>query len=193
MVFKNEDTFQNFLQNNQEYRFHKLYEKAINSVSTEFGKTYPVIINGKKIYTSKTMIQISPTDKRITLGQMSKGNSKHAKQAIQAASKAFEKWSSVNYKEKVKLFRRIASDMKRRKFELSAWLTFENGKNRYEAMADIDEAIDFIIYYSDEIEKNRGFVVKKSTISDEQNTSVMRPYGVWAVIAPFNFPAAILV
>jgi 1-pyrroline-5-carboxylate dehydrogenase len=193
MVFKNEDTFQNFLENNQEYRFHKLYEKAINSVSTEFGKTYPVIINGKKIYTSKTMTQTSPTDKRITLGQMSKGDSKHAKQAIQAASKAFEKWSSVNYKEKVKLFRRIASDMKRRKFELSAWLTFENGKNRYEAMADIDEAIDFIIYYSDEIEKNRGFVVKKSTMSDEQNTSVMRPYGVWAVIAPFNFPAAILV
>ena len=193
MGFKNEDTFQNFLENNQEYRFHRLYERAVNSVSTEFGKTYPVIINGKKIYTSKTMTRTSPTDKRITLGQMSKGNSMHAKRAIQAASKAFEKWSSVDYKERVKLFRRIGSNMKRHKFELSAWLTFENGKNRYEAIADIDEAIDFIMYYSDEIEKNRGFIMKKSTIPDEQNTSVMKPYGVWAVIAPFNFPAAILV
>ncbi len=107
MVFKNEDTFQNFLENNQEYRFHRLYEKAVNSVSTEFGKTYPVIINGKKIYTSKSMTRTSPTDKRITLGHMSKGNSMHAKRAIQAANKAFEKWSSVGYKERVTLFRRI--------------------------------------------------------------------------------------
>ena len=55
MGFKNEDTFQYFLENNQEYRFHRLYERAVNSVSTQFGKTYPVIINGKKIYTSKTL------------------------------------------------------------------------------------------------------------------------------------------
>src|ERR1051325_224960 len=193
MVFKNEDTFQNFVKNNQEDRFHKLYDRAVDLVSAEFGMTYPVIINGKKIITSKTMTRTSPTDKRIILGQISKGNSIHAKRAIQAASKAFEKWSSVDYKDRVKLFRRIASDMRRRKFELSAWLTFENGKNRYEAIADIDEAIDFIMYYSDEMEKNKGFVMKKSIITDEQNTSIMKPYGVWAVIAPFNFPAAILV
>jgi len=193
MVFKNEDTFQNFVKNNQEDRFHKLYDRAVNLVSTEFGMTYPVIINGKKIITSKTMTRTSPTDKRIILGQISKGNSIHAKRAIRAASKAFEKWSSVDYKDRVNLFRRIASDMRRRKFELSAWLTFENGKNRYEAIADIDEAIDFIMYYSDEMEKNKGFVMKKSIITDEQNTSIMKPYGVWAVIAPFNFPAAILV
>src|SRR4029079_10583973 len=46
---------------------------------------------------------------------------------------------------------------------------------------------------SDEMEKNKGFVMKKSIITEEQNTSIMKPYGVWAVIAPFNFPAAILV
>src|ERR1041385_1766147 len=193
MVFKNEDTFQNFVKNNQEDRFHKLYDRAVNLVSTEFGMTYPVIINGKKIITSKTMTRTSPTDNRIILGQISKGNSIHAKRAIRAASKAFEKWSSVDYKDRIKLFRRIASDMRRRKFELYAWLTFENGKNRYEAIADIDEAIDFIMYYSDEMEKNKGFVMKKSIITDEQNTSIMKPYGVWAIIAPFNFPAAILV
>lgn len=182
-----------FVKNNQEDRFHKLYDRAVNLVSTEFGMTYPVIINGKKIITSKTMTRTSPTDNRIILGQISKGNSIHAERAIRAASKAFEKWSSVDYKDRVNLFRKIASDMRRRKFELSAWLTFENGKNRYEAIADIDEAIDFIMYYSDEMEKNKGFVMKKSIITDEQNTSIMKPYGVWAVIAPFNFPAAILV
>lgn len=193
MAFKNEDTFQTFLDRSQENRFHSRYEKAVNLVSSEFGKTYPVIIDGKKIYTSESMIRTSPTDRRIILGYMSKANSTHAKKAIQAATNAFENWSIMDYKKRVKLFRKIGTIIKKRKFELSAWLTFENGKNRYESIADIDEAIDFIMYYSDEMERNNGFVTRKLRSSNEQNTSMMKPYGVWAVIAPFNFPAAILV
>lgn len=193
MVFKNEDTFQTFLDRKQENQFHNLYEKAVNLVSSEFGRTYHVIINGKKVSTSQIMIRTSPADRRIILGYMQKGNSTHAKKAIHAAMEAFEEWSTIDYKKRVKLFRKIGTILKKRKFELSAWLTFENGKNRYESIADIDEAIDFIMYYSDEMEKNNGFVTKKSESSNEQNTSIMKPYGVWAIIAPFNFPAAILV
>lgn len=192
MIFKNEDTLQTFLDANQENRFHKLYDSAIDLVSSEFGKTYPIIIDGKRIHTSQTMIRTSPTDRRLTLGYIMKGNSTHAKKAIQAATRAFEKWSMMDYRIRVKLFRKIGAIMKRRKFELAAWLTFENGKNRYEAIADIDEAIDFIMFYSDEMQKNNGFVTRKRNSQNEQNTSIMKPYGVWAVIAPFNFPAAIL-
>lgn len=193
MVFNNEDTFQSFLDHDQEYRFHSLFDKAINLVSSQFGRTYPVIINGKKTYTSQIMIRTSPTDRRITLGYIMKGNTTHAKKAIQAASNAFEKWSIMDYRKRVKLFRKIGTTIKRRKFELAAWLTFENGKNRYEAIADIDEAIDFIMFYSLEMQKNKGFVTRKVGNQNEKNTSIMKPYGVWAVIAPFNFPAAILV
>ena len=178
MPFKNEDTFQTFLDSSQENRFHSRYERAVNFVSSEFGKTYPVIIDGKKIYTSESMVRMSPTDRRIILGYMSKANSAHAKKAIQAAMNAFENWSIIDYKKRVKLFRKIGTIMKKRKFELSAWLTFENGKNRYESIADIDEAIDFIMYYSDEMERNNGFVTRKLRSSNEQNTSMMKPYGV---------------
>ena len=115
------------------------------------------------------------------------------KKLFNAASNAFEKWSMMDYRKRVKLFRKIGTIIKRRKFELAAWLTFENGKNRYEAIADIDEAIDFIMFYSHEVQKNKGFVTRKGGNQKEQNTSIMKPYGVWAVIAPFNFPAAILV
>ncbi|TLX85401.1 MAG: aldehyde dehydrogenase family protein [Thaumarchaeota archaeon] len=193
MVFKNEDTFQTFLDRNEENQFHNLYEKAVNLVSSQFGRTYLVIINGKKVSTSQIMIRTSPADRRIILGYMQKGNSTHAKKAIHAAMEAFEEWSTIDYKKRVKLFRKIGTILKKRKFELSAWLTFENGKNRYESIADIDEAIDFVMYYSDEMEKNNGFVTKKSESSNELNTNIMKPYGVWAIIAPFNFPAAILV
>ena len=67
----------------------------------------------------------------------------------------------MDYRKRVKLFRKIGTVIKKRKFELSAWLTFENGKNRYEAIADIDEAIDFIMFYSHEMQKNKGFVTRK--------------------------------
>jgi 1-pyrroline-5-carboxylate dehydrogenase len=193
MEFKNENTFQTFLDHNQESRFHRLFEKAVNLVSSEFGKTYPIIVNGKRIHTQDTMIRPSPIDTRITLGYVCKGSPSDAKKSIQAANNAFEKWSMTDYEKRVKLFRKIGAIMKKRKFELSAWLTFENGKNRYESIADIDEAIDFIMYYSDEMQRNRGFVTRRLGSSKEQNTSTMKPYGVWAVIAPFNFPAAILV
>jgi len=193
MEFKNENTFQTFLDHNQESRFHRLFEKAVNLVSSEFGKTYPIIVNGKRIHTQDTMIRPSPIDTRITLGYVCKGSPSDAKKSIQAANNAFEKWSKMDYEKRVKLFRKIGAIMKKRKFELSAWLTFENGKNRYESIADIDEAIDFILYYSDEMQRNRGFVTRRLGSSKEQNTSTMKPYGVWAVIAPFNFPAAILV
>jgi 1-pyrroline-5-carboxylate dehydrogenase len=81
-----------------------------------------------------------------------------------------------------------------RKFELAAWVSYENGKNRYEAIADIDEAIDFLRYYSEEMERNNGFeTMMKSAQPNERSKSVMKPYGIWGVIAPFNFPAAIFV
>jgi 1-pyrroline-5-carboxylate dehydrogenase len=192
MIFKNEDTFQTFLDAKQENRFHKLYDNAINLVSSQFGKTYPILIDGKTIRTSQTMIRTSPNDRRLVLGYIMKGNSTHAKKAIQAANIAFEKWSTLDYRIRVKLFRKMGGIMKQRKFELAAWITFENGKNRFEAIADIDEAIDFIMFYSDEMQKNNGFVTRKRSSKNEQNTSIMKPYGVWAVIAPFNFPAAIL-
>lgn len=114
--------------------------------------------------------------------------------AISAANKAFENWRQTKYEDRLKIFRIAADSIIERKFELSAWITFENGKNRYEALADVDEAIDFIRYYSLQMEQNDGFIVEtNSAYADERSKSVMKPYGVWGVISPFNFPAAITV
>jgi 1-pyrroline-5-carboxylate dehydrogenase len=83
--------------------------------------------------------------------------------------------------------------MSEKKFDLAAWVSYENGKNRYEAIGDVDEAIDFVRYYAEEMERNNGFEIPmRSAQPNEHSKSVMKPYGVWGVIAPFNFPAAIL-
>ncbi|MDQ3853945.1 MAG: aldehyde dehydrogenase family protein, partial [Thermoproteota archaeon] len=177
-----------------EGQFHDRYEKALEQVRSEFGRTYTMVIGGSEIKTSATIMHTSPIDTRIVLGHMPIGGAIHVRKAIAAAKEAFERWSRIDYRERVHLCRVAADIVSERKFELAAWVSYENGKNRYEAIADIDEAIDFLRYYSEEMERNNGFETQmKSALPNERSRSVMKPYGIWGVIAPFNFPAAIFV
>jgi 1-pyrroline-5-carboxylate dehydrogenase len=193
-MFENEHTVRRFMTERAEGQFHDRYERALEQVRKEFGRKYPMIIGGKEVRTPSTAAQTSPMDTRLVLGHLPVGSASHAKQAIAAAKKAFESWGLSSYKERVRVCRSAADIMAQRKFELAAWISYENGKNRYEAIADVDEAIDFLRYYSEEMEKNEGFgIAMKSAQPGEKSRSVMKPRGVWGVIAPFNFPAAILV
>ena len=83
--------------------------------------------------------------------------------------------------------------MRQRSFELSAWLILEMGKNRIEALGEIEELADLIDYYNEQMRANEGYVRAMASLGpSDKNTSVLRPYGVWAVIAPWNFPYALL-
>jgi 1-pyrroline-5-carboxylate dehydrogenase len=193
-LYENENTLHRFITSKGEEAFHDRYEEAIENIKSEFGRRYTMIIGGKNVTTSESFIHTSPIDTRIILAYFPSGTAKHVQHAIKVGKKAFESWGKTDYKERVEFCRIAINIMNRRKFELAAWLSYENGKNRYEAICDVDEAIDFIRYYSKEMERNNGFIVQtKSPHFNEKNKSIMKPYGVWGVIAPFNFPAAILV
>jgi 1-pyrroline-5-carboxylate dehydrogenase len=59
-------------------------------------------------------------------------------------------------------------------------------------MGDAEESADLIDYYSGQVEEADGFVRPMARITPvERNTDVLRPYGVFACIAPFNFPLAL--
>ncbi|MDQ4050502.1 MAG: aldehyde dehydrogenase family protein, partial [Thermoproteota archaeon] len=191
-MFSNEHTLRKFMMEKAEGQFHDKYEKALEEVQSGFGRTYSLIIGGSEVTTATTVAHTSPIDTRIVLGHIPIGNANHAKKAIAAAKNAFERWGATDYRERIRICRLAANIIAERKFELAVWVSFENGKNCYEAIADIDEAIDFLRYYSEEMEKNSGFeTVMKSAYPNEKSKSVMKPYGIWGVIAPFNFPAAI--
>lgn len=194
MPFENEHTFLKFMIAKKEELFHNQYEQAILDVKSEFGRQYPLIIGGKKIKIESTFSHISPVDIRITLGYFPKSSIQDIRNAINAARDSFNIWRKYDYKKRIQIFREASEILSKRKFELAAWLSYENGKNRYEAIADVDEAIDFMRYYCENIELNEGFSIPtKTAYPTETSKSVMKPYGVWCVIAPFNFPAAILI
>ena len=194
MAFENEHTFQKFVISKGEKSFHDQYEQAISDVKSEFGRQYPLIIGSKKIKTKSKFTHRSPVDSRIALGYFPRSSPEDTRNAIKAARTSFKVWRKYDYKKRIEICRAAADILSRRKFELAAWLSYENGKNRYEAMGDVDEAIDFIRYYCETMEANKGFsILTRSAYKTETSRSVMKPYGVWAVIAPFNFPAAILI
>jgi 1-pyrroline-5-carboxylate dehydrogenase len=192
-MFQNENTFNKMKSEGKEDEFHRRYEEAVRSTKQEFGKTYPMVIGGKELQSSDGVFaDTSPSDTNLVLGYFQKGSREDSRQAIEAAREAFESWSKVNHVERVGIFRKAADLMSAGNFVLAAKMSFENGKNRFEAIADVDEAIDFLRFYSQQLEDNQGFEKQMGSIlPGESAKSVLRPYGVWSVIAPFNFPLAI--
>ncbi|MEM3538484.1 MAG: aldehyde dehydrogenase family protein [Nitrososphaerales archaeon] len=195
MVFENELTWFKALNSGKAEEFHKNYEEALEKVKKELGKKYPNIIDGEEVYSKEgEFIKTSPSDTRIVIGYFQKGTKDDVKKAVEAAKKAFKLWSSIPYYERTKIFRKAADISSQKKYELAAIITLENGKNRFEAIADVDEGIDLMRYYCEEMETNKGYEKKMGkAFPNEETKSIMKPYGVWGVISPFNFPFAIAI
>ncbi|MBC7107361.1 MAG: aldehyde dehydrogenase family protein [Methanomassiliicoccales archaeon] len=190
MVFANEKTFENAIKMKKIEEFHWAYESALNSIT--LGASYPNIVGAVEKKVPAEFEDRSPIDRSILLGRFPRSTVDDVNKAVNAAKEAFEGWSLIDWSQRVSIFRRIAHLMRNEKFSLAAAVTLDNGKNRYEAMADVDEAIDFIEFYCDQMIYYDGFAVETPpAYHGEKSMSIMRPYGVWAIICPFNFPVVI--
>ena len=194
MSFKNLNTYERMVKEGEEQSFHSRYERAVERFvqSLETRTSYESMIDGKAVATGDHFVDTSPIDTDLVVGEFSLGGKNEASQAISAARRAFQAWSVMDLDKRLSIFRKAAEIMRRELFEIAAAVTVDNGKNRYEAVGEVDEAVDFISYYAERMEARNGFREETSpAYEDEMPVSTMRPYGVWAVICPFNFPIAI--
>jgi 1-pyrroline-5-carboxylate dehydrogenase len=152
-----------------------------------------MFVNGEKwTSTREEFSHVSPVDTRIVVSYFPKGTRDDVKSAIASARDAFPKWSAMSYKDRVRVLRKTADLIVERRYDLAAWMAFEVGKNRGESLAEINEAAELIRYYCDQMELNKGFVRPLESPGPKQETySILRPWGVWAVVAPWNFPLAL--
>lgn len=193
-MFENEYTWGRAVASGNEEQFHENFEVSIKKVKSILGKEYPLIIDGKERFSDKKYELRCPSDDRIVLGIFSEATKEDTLDAINSAKNAFSEWSSINYQDRAKVFKDCANEFSKRKFDLASLLSFENGKTRLEAMGDIDEAIDFLRFYSYQLEINEGFSkLTEHPNPKEKTNTVLKPYGVWGIIAPFNFPSAIAI
>src|SRR4029078_6890714 len=151
--------------------------------------TYPMLIAGSEVTAAKTFADESPIDTRVIIGQFQSGGREHVQQAIAAARKAYPAWSALSWQQRVAHLRQVADVIRKHRWELSAIMGYEAGKNRLECVGDVEESADLIEYYADQVAAHHGFETRLGVLGpSEENSSVLRPYGVWGVISPFNFP-----
>jgi 1-pyrroline-5-carboxylate dehydrogenase len=174
---------------------HKKFEEAISSLKSNLGKEYGMFINGKDVFAEEKFQDHSPINTNWNLAVLQKGNAEHAQLAIKAARDAFPAWSRTPWEARISLLRKVADIIDKRVYELGAAMALEVGKNRMESLGDVAETADLIRYACTQMENNNGFSVQmeKDPLPgfDVTNYSVLRPYGVWLVISPFNFPTAL--
>ena len=172
--------------------FHEAFERALAEVEAGFGGLVPCSIGGEPSATGKSREVRSPIDRRVLLGSVEQAAAGEAARAVELAHGAYPAWRRLGWTRRVALLRRAADVIAERKLALAALMAWEVGKNRIEAMAEIEEAADLLRYYCDLMEKNDGYRMAMARVSpDEATESVYLPYGVWGVISPFNFPTAL--
>ena len=104
--FENEYTWGKAIVSNSTDKFHADFDKAISEVQKELGKKYPLLIDGKEIFSDDCFSVHSPSDTRITVAEFPKASVDDTKNAISSAQNAFEKWSNTPYQKKAEIFKK---------------------------------------------------------------------------------------
>jgi RHH-type proline utilization regulon transcriptional repressor/proline dehydrogenase/delta 1-pyrroline-5-carboxylate dehydrogenase len=164
---------------------------ALRQVRNRFGEKYPLVIGGEKVWTDKLTPSVNPSAPKEVVGYGAEAGIPDAERAVKAARAAFGKWSRTPFEERARLLEGAAAIMDRRRYELSALEVFEVGKPWAEADGDIREAIDFCRFYAKRM-RQIGRPRLTQHVPGEESYQHYWPRGVALVIAPWNFPIAIL-
>jgi 1-pyrroline-5-carboxylate dehydrogenase len=168
------------------------FDRAVERVRGELGRTYPMLIGSELRTSDQTFEHRSPIDTDIVVSRFPVGTRQDVRDAVAAARAAFPGWRDLGWRKRLEIIRAAADLISERQFDYGALMSFEVGKNRLEALGDVEETADLLRYYADQMETHDGFVKPMGSLSPEEHTrSVLKPHGVWAVISPFNFPMAL--
>src|SRR6266481_3137820 len=174
---------------------HTRFDAALAELNRSLGATHPLYINGEDRVTAKHDTRRSPIDQRRVLGHFSLATVDDVNDAMAAAQAALSGWRATPMEERVRLLKRVAALIEERVYEIGAAMSLEVGKNRMEALGEVQETADFFNLYADDYAGHNGFdnPLPDDPLPDfrSHNRSVMKPYGVWVVIAPYNFPFAL--
>lgn len=170
----------------------KKMQAAIAAAEKQFNRKYPLVIGGEKILTEQSIISVNPSNRNEVVAKFSKGTREHAERAMHAAQDAFRTWSIVAPEKRAGYLFKAAAEIRRRRYEMNAWMVLEVGKNFAEADGDTCEAIDFLEYYGREMLRYAD-PPKPVQLKGERGRVEYVPMGVGIIISPWNFPLAILV
>ena len=176
-------------------QLHERFEAAVARVRANLGGRRCLHLAGEDRGADRYFLKTNPADGGEVLAEFPAASAADADAALRAAAAAWPAWRRTPIAQRARLLRRVAQLIEERVYDMAAVLSLEVGKNRMEALGEAQECADFFTLYSEEFERHGGF---DRALPDDplrshasHNRSVLKPYGAWVVIAPFNFPLAL--
>lgn len=178
---------------------HERFEAALAQVRAQLGSgslpRHELFIAGRDAPARSYARRSSPIDSELVLGEFAVAEAGDVEAAMRAAAEAFPGWRAKSPAQRIAHVRRIGELLEERVYPIAAALSIEVGKNRMEALGEAQETVDFFSLYADDYASHQAY---ENALPDDplpgvssRNHSSMRPYGVWGVISPFNFPLAL--
>ena len=179
---------------NDNEELHALYERGVEESRAGLGAHHRNFVNGRWVDGSAGVFEArSPIDRDLLIGTFAKGDRTDVQAAIGAARRAAPGWRHTPWQERLEILKKAAELISERQMRYGADMAFECGKNRLEALGEVEEAADLIRFYAKTMEDNNGYDHAMDNLGDAavHTRSVLRPHGVFGVISPFNFPMAL--
>ncbi|MCC6531231.1 MAG: aldehyde dehydrogenase family protein [Burkholderiales bacterium] len=174
---------------------HERLDLALSEVRANLGVEHAMLIAGQETRADGQFDARSPIDTDLLLGRFQDGTAEDVDAAVRAARGAWRAWAATPWQRRVDILLRAAALIEASVFHLAAVAVLEVGKNRMEALGEVQETVDLIRWYCREMQDHNGLVrdLPKDPVAgySSRNRTLLKPYGVWAVIAPFNFPFAL--
>ena len=168
---------------------HEEYDAGIEEAKAQLGATIPVVVNGEERPGEGTYELRSPMDSDILLAHISQATRQDVEDAIASAKAASLEWDRMGWRKRVDIINNAADLISERRNLLSALMAMEVGKNRLEALGDVEETADLMRWNAKETADHDGFKVPMQAMGAKGDYyDVLRPYGVWAVDQPVQLP-----
>ena len=149
---------------------HRELDAAIAKAPKTFGREHLLYIDGQSVKAAQQFEERSPIDTSILLGTFQQGTREHVQSAVGGAG-GLSRMGGLAVEKRLAHVRKIADGIRAHRWDLSALMGYEVGKNRLECVGDVEEAADLIAYDCDQIEEHKGFVEKMGTLAPAKRTS----------------------
>ena len=174
---------------------HHRFAAAVERTQQQLGQAHGFRIGGVVMQRAQRHVTRDPADQRRVLGEFSVAAPADVEAAVAAARQAFAGWRATPWRERVALLVRVARLIDERLYDIAAAVSLEVGKNRMEALGEVAEVGAFFDLYAQQMADHAGYdrALPDDPLPDfkSRNRSVLKPYGVWAVVSPFNYPFAL--
>jgi acyl-CoA reductase-like NAD-dependent aldehyde dehydrogenase len=160
-------------------------------------KTYKLFLDNEWIDSSdrKTFISFNKANNK-PVNEFASATGEDVNKACLAARRAFKAgvWNELDAGVRAQYLHRAADIMRRRARELAEYETMETGKPIFETSTfDIPVSIWAFDYFADLAKEIKGEVIPVGDFSNHAFDFVTyEPFGVAAIIAPYNFPLHLL-